>query len=372
MAKNTKKTKQRRVSRSPRFYPATIILTSLILSIASPVRASAHDACAQDQDFLVTAYYSPLPNQEHYYLGSYEKDITFNGRGIAGADGTKVYPGMIAAPEEYAFGTRIELPEIGVVGTVHDRGGRIVTGDNGTHRIDLWMGEGEEGLARALEWGAKKVVGKVYGADHEEAPAEMFSLAAFPAPESALRHLPSNPIALLESSDPRFGETSSSVAAIQYTLAQLGYFDHDLTSYFGDVTRDALKAFQRDATLAGNGEVADQKTRETLVAHSKIASALPVPLPGDDILLRGTSGKSVRVLQRVLSLLGEYHGELDGEYSQELMSAVYRFQSGRTIVQSLADTGAGMVGPQTRRALLTTWREHRIGEKGGSAIVASL
>ncbi len=360
------------MTKNIKLYPTTILLTSLVLSIASPVRASAHDACGREQAFLVTAYYSPLPDQEHYYLGSYEADIAFNGRGIAGNDGTEVYPGMIAAPPEYPFGSRIELPEIGVVGTVHDRGGRIVVEESGMHRIDLWMGHGEEGLARALEWGARRVTGNVYGPDHEELPAESFSLEKFPAPSSALAHIPSNPIALLTIEDPRYGDTSAAVAAIQHALQQLGYLDHDITAYFGDVTRDALKAFQRDLGIAGTGELADEETRRAIVAHRMIAAELPTPLPGEDILLRGTSGKSVRVLQRVFSLLREYHGEIDGEYNQELMSIVYKFQNSHGIVQSLADTGAGMVGPQTRRALLTAWRNYRIGERGGSEIVASL
>ena len=353
-------------------YPRTILATVLLLSIVSPRAADSHDACSREQEFLVTAYYSPLPDQTHYYLGNYEADIAFNGQGIAGNDGTPVYPGMIAAPPEYAFGTRIELPEVGIVGTVHDRGGRIIIEENNLHRIDLWMGHGEEGLARAIEWGARRVKGRVYDLDHEGSPAESLILTNFPAPESVLAHLPSHPSALLTIDDPHFGETDADIGAIQQALQNLGYFDHVLTAYYGEVTRDALKLFQRDARIEGNGEVANAETREILVAHRTIAPELPSPLPGDDILLQGTSGKSVRVLQRVLSLLGHYHGEIDGEYSQELMSAVYQFQHAHGIVQSLSELGAGMAGPQTRRALTTAWRNHRISERGGSDIVASL
>ncbi len=353
-------------------YPRTILLTAFLLSIVSPRAADSHDACMREQEFLVTAYYSPLPDQTHYYLGNYEADIAFNGQGIAGNDGTPVYPGMIAAPPEYAFGTRIELPEVGIVGTVHDRGGRIIVEENDLHRIDLWMGHGEEGLARALEWGARKVKGRVYDTDHEGSPAESFVLTNFPAPESALAHLPTHPIALLNIEDPHFGETDADVAAMQHALQSLGYFDHALTAFYGEVTRDAVKLFQRDLQIPGNGEVADEKTREMLVAHRTIAPELSSPLDDEEILLRGTSGKSVRVLQRMLSLLGEYHGEIDGEYNQELMSAVYRFQNSHAIVQSPSELGAGMVGPQTRRAILTAWRNHRIGERGGSEVVASL
>ena len=356
----------------PRFYPATIALAALTLSIASPARVNAHQACEREQEFLVTAYYSPLPNQQHYYLGSYDEDIAFNGQGIAGTDGTNVYPGMIAAPPEYPFGTRIELPDIGAVGTVHDRGGRIVAGENGAHHIDLWMGAGEEGLARALEWGARKITGKIYAPDHEGKPAESFNLAKFPAPASALVRIPSNPIALLGIEDPTYGDTDSAVAAIQYALQKLSYLDHEITGTFGDATRDALKLFQRDSGLPVNGDHADEQTRVALTAHRNIAEELGIPLPGEEILLRGKDGKAVRVLQRVLSLLGKYQGENDGVYDANVMHVVYQFQVDHDIVRSLGDPGAGMVGPQTRRALLTAWREHRVEKRGGSREVAAL
>lgn len=350
----------------------TIVLASLTLSIVAPATSESHDACEREQEFLVTAYYSPLPDQTRYYLGSYESDIAFNGRGIAGNDGTNVYPGMIAAPSEVPFGSRIALPGMGIVGTVHDRGSAIQRIEDGTMRIDLWMGEGEEGLARALAWGAQRVKGKIYEPDHEAMPAESFDLAQFPAPESALARLPSNPIILLGIDDPQYGDTSSEVSATQHALKILGYFDHDITNYFGDVTRDALALFQRDLGIEGIGDSADERTRTALIAHRTIASEIEAPpLPEDDVLLRGEAGKEIRVLQRILSLLGNYEGKVDGEYSQKVMSSVYRFQTSHGIVQSLSDIGAGMVGPQTRRALLAAWREYRISKRGGSQLVAS-
>lgn len=113
--------------------------------------------------FLATAYYSPLPNQENYYRGTYEADIRLNGKGSHGADGTPVFAGMIAAPKGYDFGTKIALDGIGIV-SVHDRGGAIVTASDGGHaydRIDIWMGYGDEGLARTRAWGKREILGRI-------------------------------------------------------------------------------------------------------------------------------------------------------------------------------------------------------------------
>ena len=220
-------------------------------------------------------------------------------------------------------------------------------------------------------------------------PEESFILENFPAPASALNNLPSDPVTLNESGDLRFGDTNTKVAAIQIALQKLGYFDHDITSYFGEVTRDALRLFMRDSrmdhyqtlpevteegteTSVSPGEIADKTTRDLLVSHHVLLDEIGTPLEDADTLLQGTSGKSVRVLQRLLRMLDLYYGEIDGIYDQELMTIVYQFQKDMGIVQSLSDTGAGIVGPQTQRALLTAWRDVRIQKRGGSTVVAAL
>ena len=79
----------------------------------------------EEKTFIVTAYYSPLPDQSRYLRGNYEAELRLNGNGTHGASGKPVYAGMLAAPKSYAFGTVIHLEGIGT-GTVDDRGGAIV------------------------------------------------------------------------------------------------------------------------------------------------------------------------------------------------------------------------------------------------------
>lgn len=46
----------------------------------------------EEKYFIVTAYYSPLPNQIFYGAGNYEAEIRLNGNGISGAGGKDVFP----------------------------------------------------------------------------------------------------------------------------------------------------------------------------------------------------------------------------------------------------------------------------------------
>ncbi len=353
--------KPTRVQRGfPRARVATITLCSLIGSVVSPmpVRAEVNPATSKVQKFLVTAYYSPLPAQSAYARGTYEGELRFNGRGIEGTDHTAVYPGMAAAPESYPFGTRIDLPGMGIV-TVHDRGGRIIEWeDQDIHRIDLWMGSGEEGLARALEFGARVVTGTVYPPGVDQ-PPESLVLASFPAPREALSSLSAGIASLLEGEDVIREDRHPRVSALQRALLDLGYFDHEITGYFGPVTAEAILAWQRDA---GTSRQADRLTgdlRRLIVLHHAALRTLEDPLPPDP-LTTGSAGKSVRTLQRVLKLVGGFDGEINGVYDRGLISAVYLFQRSRGIVGSAGDLGAGVFGPRTRTALLTAWRAERL------------
>ena len=121
---------------------------------------------ASAQTFQISAYYSPLAGQNSYVSGSYAADLRMNGNGTHGADGTAVYVGMISAPSKYDFGTKIFIPGLGI-GTVHDRGGAIYS-TKGYDRLDIWMGYGDDGRKRALQWGRQMVDGEIVSSDLKE------------------------------------------------------------------------------------------------------------------------------------------------------------------------------------------------------------
>ncbi len=68
---------------------------------------------------------------------------------------------------------------------------------------------------------------------------------------------------------PEYGEVSKRVRELQKTLALLGYFDHEDTAIYGDITREALIAYQRDRLLIAdtgdeNAGIIDEATRRAL------------------------------------------------------------------------------------------------------------
>ena len=130
-----------------------LLFTLFIVNIPEKVFAS------QTGYFVVTAYYSPLPDQKYYLKGNYKDEIRLNWRWIAWASGKNVFSWMLAAPKNYKFGTKIELEWLWI-GSVEDRWGAIVNAWNrwySNDRIDVWMWYGDEWLRRALYWGKRKV-----------------------------------------------------------------------------------------------------------------------------------------------------------------------------------------------------------------------
>lgn len=339
-----------------RLYPLAILLTSLVSSVYLPVYAEEKP---YEQTFVVTAYYSPLPGQSAYFRGSYEEDIAFNGKGTNGADGTDVYTGMIAAPDSYAFGTRIDLPGLGV-GTVHDRGGRIIEWGDDIHRIDIWMGKGEEGLSRALAWGARRVKGTVYPSAFVGAPVESLALDSIPADTSILASLPKNdPLEIMTHA--KLGEATYAVRLLQESLKSAGYLKDGPMGLYGPVTQEALREFASEYGLPGDGSTV---TPEIIAALSISQTLQKKNLPdlGEGIEL-GMTGSDVRQAQKLLRYLGYYRGRTDGTFDQDVKEAVASLQIAHGIVKSTTDPFAGRIGPATRSAILQAWKVKVVAEK---------
>lgn len=68
----------------------------------------------EERTFVVTAYYSPLDNQDFYYKWNAIEEKILNWNWIAWAWWKKVFNGMLAAPSSYTFGSIVYFPGLGI------------------------------------------------------------------------------------------------------------------------------------------------------------------------------------------------------------------------------------------------------------------
>jgi hypothetical protein len=141
--------------------------------------------------FIITAYYSPLPNQSHYIMWTYKKELRMNGKWIRWASGKKVFSWMLAAPSTYSFWTKIKLEWIGIW-EVADRWGAIVKAwvrSFKYDRIDIWMWHWEEGLQRAMHWWTRIIKWNIINKYNKV----NLNLSKLPAPKWTKYHAIKNP-----------------------------------------------------------------------------------------------------------------------------------------------------------------------------------
>lgn len=202
-------------------------------------RASEQEAKKQ---FIVTAYYSPLPDQKVYLRWSYEADIKLNWAWNAWASWKKVFPGMLAAPKSYSFWTKVFLNWFWTW-EVADRWGAIISLDNWDttiDRIDIWMWKWEEGLKRALSWWKRTVSGTVVSNDSEVD----VDLSRFPAPNSAIKSLENAQKDWVLLENIWLNSDDSKIKELQTILKEMWLFSWDIDWVYSDELKTAVTNYQ--------------------------------------------------------------------------------------------------------------------------------
>jgi len=350
---------------------STIIFSLTLISLTPPT-LQAQTTYPYEKTFIITAYYSPIEGQKHYLRGSLAADRKLNGNGTNGADGTEVYPGMIAAPKTYAFGTKMNIPGIGTV-SVHDRGGAIKNADpsdpNSFDRLDIWMGKGDLGLARAMQWGKRKVKVTVYGPDSsikenidlnfldQQINQINNSTTKFFTEDLSLNEQHQDIINLktaLQIANLYTGEinnifdTATQTAVIQLQL-QNGLIDSETdyaAGYVGPKTRSILEQI-----LINKSYTAPKNTPTPTI---QIAKATNQPQSTHFLstnLKLGDSGEAVRQLQIELNKFNLFALEPTGYYGEITAHAVFKFQQNHQLAGDKSSPGAGIFGPITRQTM---------------------
>jgi len=345
----------------------TILIVSVALSIfLQPTVTHAQHINGEKRMFMVSGYYSPLPGQSFYVRGSYEADKALNGNGTNGADGSQVYIGMLAAPKTYPFGTRVKIPGLGV-GEVHDRGGAILAG-KAYDRIDVWMGSGEEGLARAINWGMRLVEGELYLNPDQIQPVLNFGWVSSELPEGVVNRLKAKSFINPQTFSKAITEKSSkqNISELQEALRLFGYYHGEVNGVYDNETKQAVLTFQIDegviqsinAKGAGNFGPKTQEALKTKTENfnSRVMKEQKRLKENVESLTSGIGkkavGDDVYSLQQMLWELGYYHGALNSKYDSATIDSVLAFQKDHGVIKNEWEQGAGYFGKKTHEALV--------------------
>lgn len=298
-----------------------LLIATVIAGMLSPPTPAI--AAGEWQQVVITGYYSPLPNQRYYITGDYEGDIRLNGRGTNGADGTEVYIGMLAAPKNIAFGTKIEIEGFGT-GIVNDRGGAIKG-----NRIDIYTGKGEEGLAKALQIGKRTVTARILRNNSNVlASISVPSASAFTWTRLATMYRKSTPKHLdyyekLENLG--YGSEKSDLMEFQLTHNIITSITDTCAGCMGPGTRSKLDTIYK--------EIESITPKQGIYEEDK--------------------GEEVIKLQQLLYENGLLATKPTGYFGEQTTKAVVQLQLTHNLIEDENHKAAGFIGPGTQEVLRT-------------------
>ena len=136
------------------------------------------------------------------------------------------------------------------------------------------------------------------------------------------------------------GSSGLEVRKLQGRLAELGYYAGGVDGIYGATTTSAVKAFQRNNGLSGDGQAGEQTQTKLYASTAKYASS-PVTTANPDqtrTLSIGMTGNDVYALQERLIELRYLTGVADGVFGAETQAALTQFQKNNGLT---ADGEAG-------------------------------
>ncbi len=355
-------------------------------------------AQAESGFYLVSAYYSPEEWQSFYLHGSYEDEIRMNGEGKTTASGASVRIGTIAAPKNIPFNTKISINQsITIKGkvynfnyqwTVLDRGGAINTASK-LPRLDIYVGSGQKGLCRALNFGVQTV----YASFDDSGKADTTSLDFLPSDCSDPGTTSVTPSSKTGTFDPFTSSVSASTSAeniktVQRLLQRVnaligtvdGIYDQEFkdsvfafqkaqwvvktkddewAGVYGPRTRSQLRAVLQwdvaavtpDITSANTTPPTTSDTSSTANAGSSNTAVGSLDDKSQWSVFDGAKSEEIRNVQQMLKDMWYFKFDVDGLYNKRLVDAILAFQVAKQIVTSADDIGAGYYGPVTQSTL---------------------
>ena len=125
------------------------------------------------------------------------------------------------------------------------------------------------------------------------------------------------------------GDKGEAVRNVQKRLKALGYLDGNADGDYGNMTKNAVKAFQSRNGLNVTGTVNSSTLKKLNSSDAKKASGGSTSgnSTSDGTCSPGDKGEAVRKVQKRLQALGYLSGTADGDYGNQTRNAVKAFQS---------------------------------------------
>lgn len=139
----------------------------------------------------------------------------------------------------------------------------------------------------------------------------------------------------------KVGDSGEQVVQVQRRLQELGYFKFKATGYYGSMTQDAVKHFQRNNGLVADGVIG----ANTQVALDQVYPETPKPTTQPVVRLGDESPTVLRVQRQLSSLKLFNWREMDGKFDEATQKATIDFQAANGL------TPDGVVGLKTHSLL---------------------
>ncbi len=305
-----------------------------------------------------------------------------NGEGTHTASGQAVRIGVVAAPREIPFNTRVHTKQTLTIkgtpinfefhGTVLDRGGAITSGSK-LPRLDIYMGKGQAGLCRAINFGVQTVYIDI---NNDTSIPDTTNFDNIP---SDCKNPHNETVPLASGSTTRVFDPftmpinavspEADVKIVQNLLSRLGSYTGSIDGIFDEDFVEAIFQFQKANGIVqvrtddGAGTYGP-KTRAMLKAllsgtlnktdNTTIVNAAATTTDTTTTTtatISGLSAESITELQKKLKELGYFKFEPDGILNKRLVDAIYAFQAAKKIVNGEEDPGAGYYGSVTETTL---------------------
>ncbi len=321
--------------------------------------------------FVVTAYYSPLPDQNYYLTWDYKSEMRLNWKWIAWASWKKVFSWMLAWPKNYKFWTKIHLEWLWVW-VIEDRWWAIVNAWNRGYsydRIDVWVGYGDEGLRRALYWGKRTVKWNIVK-QNTQTTLDYNNISAPTWVTKNFKKIPNifNTWIGKDSDQKLVNNLKKFLISIWvYTGEMNGIYSSDLIDFIYDfqIENKLIKKWTYNWAGYWGGNTRALFLKKYLnweydivewdkfvenKNHDKWTVLENTDKYKNILQWNVTKKEDIKLLQEVLIKLWIYEWKLTWNY-KDLVSTIYDFQISEGIVVSEYTPGAWSYGPKTRAVL---------------------